>query len=175
MIEQIGERVRESTNQRVVIILGSELDLEFVQPMVETLKQFEVKCELRIASAHKTSRHLLEMLEQYESEDADTVYITVAGKSNGLGGVVAANTRFPVITCPPLSVGYESLDIWSSLRMPSGVPLPTVLDPTSAALFAIRVCALNNPELVSRLHKYNNELSQKVIKADAAIRNNLQT
>lgn len=49
-----------------------------------------------------------------------TVFIAVAGRSNGLGPVISGNTVYPVINCPPPSDVWGSQDIWSSLRMPSG-------------------------------------------------------
>jgi len=49
-----------------------------------------------------------------------TIFVAVAGRSNGLGPVVSGNTSFPVINCPPLSADWASQDIWSSLRLPSG-------------------------------------------------------
>lgn len=52
-------------------------------------------------------------------DNIPTVFIAVAGRSNGLGPVVAANTASPVINAPPSSE-WSTNDIWSSLRMPSG-------------------------------------------------------
>ena len=50
------------------------------------------------------------------------VYIAVAGRSNGLGLVIAANSVSPVINCPPSSASESiSRDIWSSLDLPSGI------------------------------------------------------
>ena len=40
-------------------------------------------------------------MEGYESSGRRIIYITVAGRSNALSGVVACNTRYPVIACPP--------------------------------------------------------------------------
>lgn len=49
-----------------------------------------------------------------------TVFVAVAGRSNGLGPVMSGNTAFPVISCPPLSPDWGAQDVWSSLRLPSG-------------------------------------------------------
>lgn len=48
------------------------------------------------------------------------VIIAVAGRSNGLGPVIAGYTNLPVINCPPLNASNVNLDIWSSLNVPSG-------------------------------------------------------
>lgn len=49
-----------------------------------------------------------------------TVFVAVAGRSNGLGPVMSGNTAYPVVNCPPLSADWGAQDIWSSLRLPSG-------------------------------------------------------
>lgn len=49
-----------------------------------------------------------------------TIFVAVAGRSNGLGPVMSGNTVYPVINCPPVTSDWGAQDIWSSLRMPSG-------------------------------------------------------
>ena len=49
-----------------------------------------------------------------------TVFVAVAGRSNGLGPVVSGNSAYPVINCPPITPDWGVQDVWSSLRMPSG-------------------------------------------------------
>ena len=49
-----------------------------------------------------------------------TVFVAVAGRSNGLGPVMSGNTAYPVISCPPLTPDWGAQDVWSSLRLPSG-------------------------------------------------------
>lgn len=49
-----------------------------------------------------------------------TVFVAVAGRSNGLGPVMSGNTAYPVVNCPPLSAEWGTQDVWSSLRLPSG-------------------------------------------------------
>lgn len=49
-----------------------------------------------------------------------TIFVAVAGRSNGLGPVMSGNTAYPVINCPPITPDWGAQDIWSSLRMPSG-------------------------------------------------------
>lgn len=52
-----------------------------------------------------------------------TVFVAVAGRSNGLGPVMSGNTAYPVVNCPPLSADWGAHDVWSSLRLPSGKSL----------------------------------------------------
>ena len=66
-------------------------------------------------------RRLLDVLAEYEASGEVGVYITVAGRSNALSGMADANVTAPVIACPPYSDKYGGADLYSSLRMPSGV------------------------------------------------------
>lgn len=63
---------------------------------------------------------LILSLSQYNSISTPVVFIAVAGRSNGLGPVVAGNTALPVINCPPVSKKEQTHDVWSSLSVPSG-------------------------------------------------------
>ncbi len=55
------------------------------------------------------------------------MFITVAGRSNGLGPVVSGMTSYPVINCPPITPEWGQMDIWSSLRMPGGFAVFIIL------------------------------------------------
>ena len=86
--------------------------------------------------------------------DCARVYITIAGRSNALSGMVDANVSAPVISCPPYSDKFGGADVFSSLRMPSGVAPMTVLEPTGAALAAAKVLAIGNPSLREKIVNY---------------------
>jgi 5-(carboxyamino)imidazole ribonucleotide mutase len=118
----------------VVIFMGSKSDLPFAKQIAAELAELDIACELRVASAHKSARYLLDLLTQYEAQEGARVYITVAGRSNALSGMVDANVTAPVIACPPYSEKYAGADLFSSLRMPSGVAPAVVLEPRGAAL-----------------------------------------
>ncbi|NOZ05213.1 MAG: AIR carboxylase family protein, partial [Chloroflexi bacterium] len=109
--------------------MGSVSDREHGEQIAVALGAFDVPCELRVASAHKSVRHLLDMLAAYEADPRRKVYVTVAGRSNALSGLVDANVTAPVIACPPLSPAWATVDVFSSLRMPSGVAPAVVLEP----------------------------------------------
>ncbi len=155
---------------RVVIIIGSSGDEEFTRPIRSTLKKLEIPYELRVASAHKTPRRLLEMLERYECLEDRIVYITVAGRSNALSGFVDSNTRYPVIACPPQSDRFGGADIYSSLRMPSGVAPLVVLEPEGAALAAAKILALSDSDACERVLSYQKGVKDKVEQDDEKLR-----
>ena len=86
------------------------------------------------------------------------MYITVAGRSNALSGFADANVVSPVIICPPYSSTFNGADLFSSIRMPSGVCPMLVLDPENAGLAAAKILALNNKYLrkpIQRLKTYS--------------------
>jgi len=132
----------------IVIIMGSKSDMEQGKRISEAAQRLGLACELRVASAHKSPAYLLQMLATYELLDAQTslhtpgpqrVYITVAGRSNALSGFVDAAVSAPVIACPPYAEKFGGADIYSSLRMPSGVAPALVLEPEAAALLAAKI------------------------------------
>ena len=154
---------------RVVIIMGSKSDLEHANKIAEQLKALGLQPTLRIASAHKSIRHLLQIIEEYNAAEEPTVFIAIAGRSNALAGVIDANTPFPVITCPPPSSAFGGADIYSSLRMPSGVASLVILEPDGAALAAAKILALSDPSLRDRLTVYQTEMTCSIIEADKSL------
>ena len=49
----------------VVIIMGSEVDRPHVEIMVKKLESYNTKVDTYVASAHKTPKVVLEVLEKY--------------------------------------------------------------------------------------------------------------
>ena len=154
---------------RVVIFAGSPADKTHVEAIARALGEFGIPSTVRIASAHKTPKRLLEIIEGYDAEPIRTVYVTVAGRSNALSGLVDAATQFPVVVCPPPSESWAAYDIWSSLRMPSGVAPAVVLDPANAALFAAKLLALGEPELRERIRQFQERNANRLVEEDEKI------
>jgi 5-(carboxyamino)imidazole ribonucleotide mutase len=157
--------------EKIIIIMGSQKDGDFANHICSFLSQLHVPFERRVASAHKTPQKLLKIIEEYEKMDHRIVYITIAGRSNALSGFVDANTKYPVIACPPHSKSFGHLDLYSSLRMPSGVSPLVVLDPENAALAAAKILALTNLELSNRILEFQQNIKTIVNKADKNVRN----
>jgi 5-(carboxyamino)imidazole ribonucleotide mutase len=154
---------------QVIIIMGSKADLAHAQAVAKTLKALEISCQMRVCSAHKATRRLLQLLQEYE-QTGPLVYITIAGRSNALSAVVDANTRYPVIACPPYSDRFGGMDILSSLRLPSGIASPTILEPEGAALLAAKMLALSDSQLAQRLDNYRQRLTTELEQADEEVR-----
>lgn len=160
----------EMVQGRVVILAGSPADMVHVDMIRRALDSFGITSLVRIASAHKTPQRLLDMISRYDAEEIPTVYITVAGRSNALSGLVDAATQYPVIACPPPSEQWAVVDIWSGLRMPSGVAPALVLDPANAALFAAKLFALENAELRERIVSFQKQNADRLIEEDEKVR-----
>ncbi len=154
---------------KVVILMGSKSDLSQGEKIIKILKEFGVSHDLRIASAHKVPLKALEIIKQNEKEN--TVFITIAGRSNALSGFCDAQTARPVIACPPYSEVFAGADIWSSLRMPSGVCPLTILEPESAALAAIKMLALVDAQLFMKIEQYQTQKRNELEKADNEVKN----
>jgi 5-(carboxyamino)imidazole ribonucleotide mutase len=150
----------------VIIILGSPSDTPFGKQIVKTLEGFSFPSETRITSAHKTPRYLLDLLEKYEADPQPKVYITVAGRSNALSGMVDAQVTAPVIACPPSSERFAGGDVLSSLRVPSGVAPAVILEPESAALLAAKMLGLTDAGLCDKIRKVQEEQRRRLVEAD---------
>src|SRR5205809_5943502 len=153
----------------IVIIMRSKSDLTQAQAITKTLKTLDISYEMRVCSAHKATQRLLEMLQEYE-QTGPLVYITIAGRSNALSAVVDANTCYPVIACPPYSDRFGGMDILSSLRLPSGIACPTILEPEGAALLAAKILALSDTQLEQRLGTYKQHFMTELAQADKEVK-----
>ena len=155
---------------KVIIFMGSKADLEFSEKIKKELEKFNINSEYRISSAHKTTQELLDIIKKYEENDEISLFIAVAGRSNALCGVLDGNTTKPVITCPPYSDKFAGADIYSSLRMPSGIAPLVILEPKNAALAAAKIISLKNSELKEKIKEYKEEMKEKATKADEEVR-----
>lgn len=126
---------RDIHKKTVVIIAGSTSDEKHVTKIKDHLTKQGISSLQYYASAHKQTKAVLEILEKHEEEDRQIVYVTVAGRSNALSGVVSCNTKYPVIACPPFSDKTDMLvNIHSTLQCPSKVPVMTILEPENVAI-----------------------------------------
>jgi len=125
----------------VVILSGSNSDNEHVSKIEHHLDKFNICNESYVISAHKNTSKLLNTLDSYNKlQYIKIVYITVAGRSNALSGVVACNTNYPVIACPPFKDNLDMMiNINSTLQCPSKVPVLTVLEPENVAISCQRI------------------------------------
>uniref|UniRef100_A0AC35EUX2 PurE domain-containing protein n=1 Tax=Panagrolaimus sp. PS1159 TaxID=55785 RepID=A0AC35EUX2_9BILA len=133
--EKVSELTKEfipkNRNSRLVVVAGSGADKKFVDEAASIGEKFG------ISKIHK--------------HGTPTVFICIAGRSNGLGPVISANTTLPVINAPNVGPDWAAQDIWSSLRMPTGVGCTTVLNSHEAALAAAKILSLNDHIIFGRV------------------------
>jgi 5-(carboxyamino)imidazole ribonucleotide mutase len=157
------------SNALVVILMGSKADEEHCRRIAEALKGFGLEAVLRIGSAHKTPRHVMDMLRAFEEDPRPKVYITVAGRSNALSAFADGLVCSPVIACPPPGESFGGGDILSSLRMPSGIAPAVVLEPANAALLAAKILGLSDPALAAKVAEYQKLQAGRVVADDKAL------
>jgi len=153
---------------KVIILMGSERDIEFCREIANHLKALALDYEFRVASAHKTPEKVLDILREYEKEKV--VYITVAGRSNALSAFVDANTTRPVIACPPYAEKFGGVDIYSSLRVPSGIGSLVTIEPEGAAIAVAKIFAVEDEGLAKRVREYQLAKKREIERADASIK-----
>ena len=152
----------------VSILMGSQSDWEVMKSAPETLKQFGVAHECRVLSAHRTPKETAQYVEMLESLGVQVV-IAAAGGAAHLAGVVAAHTILPVLGVPMESAALKGLDsLLSTVQMPGGIPVGTLAigkaGATNAALLAVEILALSQPELKEKLRHFRRDQAEKVLK-----------
>lgn len=152
---------------KVVIIMGSKADLDYAKSIKDKLSDFGLETVLRVASAHKTPLKVLEIIKEYENEDV--IFVTVAGRSNALSGFVDANTTKPVIASPPFS-DRNWFDIFSSIRMPSGVAPMLVLEAENVALAVAKIAALKDEKVREKVVKYIEKKKKEIEISDEEVK-----
>lgn len=164
------DNIVPANDHLVVVLMGSASDKEHCEKIARFCRDLGLNVELRVTSAHKGTKTTLQIVNEYESVMKNLVFITVAGRSNGLGPVLSGNTNYPVINCPPVKPENVNLDVWSSLNLPSGLGCATVLYPEAAALNAAQILGLGNFLIWSKLRvkQLNNYAS--LIYADKGFR-----
>lgn len=145
--------------------MGSKADAAHCEKIAAAARELGLEVVQRVASAHKTPAHALSILQAAEADPRPKVYITVAGRSNALSGFVDGSVSAPVIACPPASEAYGGADVYSSLRMPSGIAPAVVLEPANAALLAAKILGLGDAGVKARVQAQQ-AAAQKRILAD---------
>jgi len=145
------EFLTHSTRPRAVIVMGSAADKETGEKIASGLIKLGVEPILRVSSAHKSITEVLDIIAEYENNPTPTIFVAIAGRSNGLGPVMSSNTVLPVINAPPITPEWAAQDIWSSLRMPTGVGCVTVLGADEVVIAAAKNFASTNHFVYSKL------------------------
>ncbi len=157
--------------KKVAIVMGSDSDLPVVSKAIKKLKEFGVEVEAHVMSAHRTPDAAADFSKNAVANGFGVI-ISAAGKAAHLGGVLAAHTTLPVIGIPIKSSTLDGLDaLLATVQMPAGIPVATVAidGAENAAILAVQMLALSEPELADKLSAMKEDMAKKVLEKDAAL------
>ena len=146
--------------------MGSESDLPIMQEAIDILKEFEIKTEVDIVSAHRTPEKMMDYGNQAHQRGLKAI-IAGAGGAAHLPGMIAALSPLPVIGVPIKST--NSIDGWDSvlsiLQMPGGVPVATVAlnGAKNAGILAAQIVGTSDPTVLDKIAQYKKGLKNKVL------------
>ena len=139
----------------VSFLLGSKDNLDHAKKITTVLEDYNIPYEVYVASAHKVPEKTLAIVNRFNEMKESVVFVTIAGRSNALSGLVSGHTHFPVIACPTFEDKADYLtNIHSTLQTPSEAPSMTVLDPENAGQAVVRLLALNNKDLAKKIKNH---------------------
>jgi 5-(carboxyamino)imidazole ribonucleotide mutase len=159
-----------SASPLVGVIMGSKSDYETLAPCLDLLKEFSVPHEARVVSAHRTPDWLFEYASTAESRGLQVI-IAAAGGAAHLPGMVAAKTVVPVLGVPIPATSLNGVDsLLSIVQMPKGIPVGTLAigkpGAANAALLAISILALRDPNLGKQLHTWREARRHEVLQQE---------
>ncbi|MCI0499334.1 MAG: 5-(carboxyamino)imidazole ribonucleotide mutase [Planctomycetales bacterium] len=158
----------------VAVLMGSDSDASVMEACVRQLRDFGIEPVVRILSAHRTPKAACNFAEN-AAQNGIQVIIAAAGMAAHLAGAMAAHTQLPVIGVPmQAKEGPFGLDaLLSTVQMPPGMPVGTMAigkpGAKNAAVFAVQILALGNPELAQKLADFRKDQADKVLQKDAEL------
>ena len=164
--------------QFAVVIMGSDSDLPLVKNTLDVLKGFDIKYEVRVASAHRTPDVVANYVTDAEQRGA-AVFICAAGLAAYLAGAVAARTTRPVIGIPVDGGPLNGVDaLYSTVMMPGGIPVATVAvgkaGAKNAGYLAAQIMAIADKALDEKVKANRAAASQEVMAKDRALQEKLK-
>ena len=144
---------------KVEILMGSPRAADKMAGASEILERFGVAYEVHVMSAHRTPAQVTELATNARANGVGAI-ICGAGMAAHLAGAVSAHTTLPVIGVPlsgGVGGGIDSL--LSTVQMPRGIPVATVAvdGSANAAVLAVEILSVSNPELADQLAKFRDE------------------
>lgn len=149
--------------KKVAVLMGSASDKDKMAPAADTLARYGVEADVRIMSAHRTPAAVAE----FASSARDNGYAAIicgAGMAAHLAGAVAGHTTLPVIGVPLSGGALNGVDaLYATVQMPKGIPVATVAvdGAMNAALLAVQMLAIDDPDLAAELARHRDELAPK--------------
>ena len=150
----------------VSVVMGSDSDLPVMEEAVKVLMEFAVPHELYLTSAHRTPERTTAFARSAAKRGVRIV-IVGAGAAAHLAGVIASQTLLPVIGVPIDATSLKGMDaLLATVQMPGGIPVATMAigkaGAKNAALFAVRILALEDAGLQKKLQVYIHKMASDV-------------
>ncbi|ABA22564.1 5-(carboxyamino)imidazole ribonucleotide mutase [Trichormus variabilis ATCC 29413] len=155
----------------VGIIMGSDSDLPTMKEAIAICEEFGVENEVAIVSAHRTPERMVEYAQTAHHRGIKVI-IAGAGGAAHLPGMVASLTPLPVIGVPVATRNLQGVDsLYSIVQMPGGIPVATVAigNAKNAGLLAVQILATQQPELLTKVQAYRQNLSDSVMTKQAKL------
>ena len=154
-------------NPKIAVVMGSKSDWPTMVSSIELMDQLKVDYHVEVVSAHRTPDKLAEFAKS-AVDNGYEVIVAGAGGAAHLPGMLAANTRLPVLGVPVQSKALNGIDsLLSIAQMPKGVAVGTLAIGNSgaynAALLACQILANNDSELAHRLDQYRLNQTEAVL------------
>lgn len=149
----------------VLIIMGSDSDLEVMKEAALVLERLQVSHQLTVVSAHRTPDRLVETAKSAAKAGFKCI-IAGAGGAAHLPGMTASMTELPVIGVPVKTASLSGVDsLYSIVQMPPGIPVATMAinGAINAGLFAAKIVAGSKPELWSSIKKFMENQEEEVL------------
>ena len=168
----------ENQQPVVGIVMGSDTDLPIMTETAVMLKKFGVPFEIEITSAHRSPARTSEYARTAVTRGLKVIIVGAGGASH-LAGVIAAETTLPVIGVPMATTTLAGLDaLLSTVQMPSGVPVACTAigkpGAINAAIFAVEIIAVADPELARKLTDYKEQLARSVAEKSEKVKREFQ-
>ncbi|AKO36955.1 N5-carboxyaminoimidazole ribonucleotide mutase [[Haemophilus] ducreyi] len=148
----------------IAVVMGSKSDWATISEATQILEQFDLAYHVEVVSAHRTPDKLFSFAESAE-QNGYKVIIAGAGGAAHLPGIIAAKTIVPVLGVPVKSSMLNGMDsLYSIVQMPKGIPVGTLaIGAANAALLAVQILAVFQPELAKKLHAFRQQQTQLVL------------
>ena len=153
------------------IIMGSDSDLPTMKYAIAVCEEFGIDHEVAIVSAHRTPERMVQYAKLAHQRGIKVI-IAGAGGAAHLPGMVASLTPLPVIGVPIATRNLQGVDsLYSIVQMPAGIPVATVAigNAKNAGLLAVQILATHQPELLEKVQKYRQDLSESVMAKQAKL------
>ena len=155
----------------VLIVMGSDSDLEQITPAWQVLASLGVGYEVMVASAHRSPERVVALAKSARDRGFGVI-LAAAGGAAHLAGVIAAHTTLPVVAVPVVVGTLGGVDaLLSAVQMPGGVPIASVGigGARNAGYFAAAILSATDQELHARLEAFRQEQAKNVEQADARV------